>query len=191
MKVLISFAFVFFTVVSCKKDKAEFVPSTVESTTESITYTQNLGANSPNWFSATTMDGLSLPEISKDPGLHESIVFGFYNEGETYAFYSPDVFPKMYGQENWITRRSVRFRRSNISFQQFFEMVDKYQENIPVQEILNAWRNGVNEKNHMANFQEGEIWTFQTIDRKITGLMMIQSVNSFFDKIQAAIWVAK
>lgn len=191
MKKLISFAFVLFSIVSCKKDKDEFVPTTVQQTTENITYTQNLGVHSPNWFSATIMGGLSLPEISKDPELHENIVFGFYNEGESYGFYSPDIFPKLYGQENWTTRRSVRFRRSTISLQQFLDMLDKYQEEFPVQEILNAWRNGVNEKNHITHPQQGEIWTFRTTDGKITGMMLIQSVNSFFDKIQAAIWVAK
>lgn len=191
MKRLIAFAVVLFTITSCKKEKDEFVPTTVQKTTEFITYTQNLGVNSPNWFSATSMDGLSLPDISKDPGLHEGILFGFYNEGETYGFYSPDIFPKLYGQENWTTRRSVRFRRSNLSMLQFLELVNNYQEDLPVQEILNIWKNGVNEKNNITHPQEGELWTFRTTDGKITGMMMIQSVNSFFDKVQAAIWLAK
>lgn len=176
---------------SCKKDKDEFVPTTVTNANVNIGYNKNMGPNSANWFSATTMKAMSLPEISKEPGLHEGIVFGFYSEGETYGFYSTDIFPKVYGQENWSTRRTVVFRKSTISFQQMVDLYDKYQENIPVQEIMNAWKNGINEKKQITNLQEGEVWMFRTTDEKITGLLFIQSVNSFLDKIQAMIWVAK
>jgi hypothetical protein len=191
MKKILSFAIVLITLHSCKKEKAEFNPTTVENGTGILHYKEANTPNNTNWYSATAMDGLSLPAISTNKDMQASIVFGFYNKGDEYGIYSPDNFPKAYGQENWQTRLSVKFKKSNLTMEQLFELSDQHQEKLPPQMIVEQWKKGYNERNYITHPQEGEIYSFRTNDGKLTGLMLINSVNSFFTSIGFTIWIAK
>lgn len=192
MKKLLSIALVLLTLYSCKKNKDEFTPTSVQSADVNLGNQKNMGNNAKNWFTAKTMQSMSLPDISKDASLPESVIFGFYNEGDKYGIYSPDKFPKVYGQENWNTRRSVLFRRSVLTYQDISDLYEKYQENFPVEVILDAWKKGIDEKDQITHPQEGEIWVCRTSDGRYTGLIGINGVNSqLFDMVQLMVWVAK
>lgn len=181
-----------FTLYSCKKDKDNFVPSTVQSADVNLGNQKNMGNYAKNWFSAKTMESMNLPDISKDASLPESIIFGFYNEGDKYGIYSPDKFPKVYGQENWNTRRPVAFRRSILTIQDINTLYEKYQENFPVDVILDAWQKGIDEKDQITHPQEGEIWVCRTSDGRYTALIGIKGLNNqLFDMLQVMVWVAK
>ncbi|MBO9634064.1 MAG: hypothetical protein J7578_13195 [Chitinophagaceae bacterium] len=192
MKKLLSITVLLFTLYSCKKNKDEFIPTTIQSADANVGNQKVMGNHSKNWFSAQTMTAMSLPDISKDASLHESILFGFYNEGDKYGIYSPDNFPKVYGQENWTTRRSVIFRRSAYNFEQLSELFNKYDGNFPVQLILDAWKNGIDEKKQITYPQEGEIWMCRTSDGRYTALIAVNGLNNqLFDMLQLMVWVAK
>ncbi|QEC43456.1 hypothetical protein [Pseudobacter ginsenosidimutans] len=191
MKKILSFAIVLITLHSCKKEKAEYNPTTVENGSGTLYYQEANTPNNTNWYSASEMIGLSLPNISKSADIQKNIVFGFYNKGDEYGIYSPDNFPKMYGQENWQTRLSIKFRKTNLTIVQMQEWADQYQEKLPPQLIVEEWKKGYNERNYITHPQEGETYAFRSNDGKLTALMMITSVNSFFTSIGFVIWIAK
>jgi hypothetical protein len=191
MKKILSFAFVLLTFISCKKDKDEFVPTTVNNALGYLSYKEANGDNNSNWYSIKSMDGLSLPAISKDVVYQESIVFGFYNQGDEYGIYSPTTFPKVYGQENWSVRLPVTFRKTNITIEQLDQLRDQHTEGFPPQLIVDNWKKGINERDHITHPKEGETYAFRTKDGKITGLLQIHNVNSFYTSMQFEIWVAR
>lgn len=191
MKKILSFAFVLLVLSSCKKDKDGFVPTTVKSSEGYLEYKQADGENNNNWYSVKAMDGLSTQGVSNSPAYHETVVFGYYHQGDTYGLFSPDNYPKEFGQKNWSTRLPVSFRRTNITADQMQQYRDQYKDGFPVQLILDSWKKGTSENKSATNIQEGETYAFRNQDGRITGLIQIQNVNNLHDYIQFEVWVAQ
>ena len=190
MKKILSLALVLLTIISCKKDKDEFVPTTVKSSEGYLEYKQADGENNTNWYSVKSMDGSSTQAISNNPEYQESVVFAYYHQGDTYGLYSPDNYPVEMGQKNWNIRQPVSFRKTNITSDQMQQYRDQYKDGFPVQLILDNWKKGINENKSITHIQEGETYAYRTSDGKLTGLVQIQNINSFYDYIQFEVWVA-
>ncbi len=191
MNKIIFFSLLILAVSSCKKDKDEFVPTTVKNAEGLLEYIPADGKNNTNWYSIKAMDGLSIQSINNDPVWQQSIVFGYYNAGNEYGIYSPGNYPEMYGQENWQVRHKVFFKKTKISADQMQQYRDQYKDGFPVQLILDKWKTAISLNTHIANPKEGETYAFRTTDGKLTGLIQIQNLNTSYTNTQFEIWIAQ
>ncbi|WP_127124663.1 hypothetical protein [Pseudoflavitalea rhizosphaerae] len=191
MKKILSFAIVLMALSSCKKDKDGFVPTTVKSSGGYLEYKQADGENNTNWYSIKAMDGSTTKGISNNPDYDASVVFAYYHQNDTYGLYSPDNYPVELGQKNWNIRLPVSFRKTNITADQMQQYRDQYKDGFPVNLILDIWKKGINENKSITPVQEGETYAYRTPDGKITGLIQIQNINTFYDYIQFEVWVAQ
>jgi hypothetical protein len=191
MKKIFSFAIVLLALNACKKDKNEFVPTTVKNSEGYLEYIQAEGDNNNNWFSIKAMDGLSSQSLINNSEYQESIVFGYYHHGDTYGLFSPDNFPKPTEQGSWTKRLPVTFRKTTITSNQMQQYRDQYKDGFPVQLILDNWKKGTNEQKSMIPIQKDATYAFRSQDGKLTGLIQIQHVDNSFSDIQFEIWVAK
>ncbi|QEC43455.1 hypothetical protein [Pseudobacter ginsenosidimutans] len=191
MKKIISFAIVLLALSACKKDKGEFVPTTVSNAEGYLEYNQVDGDKNTNWYSIKAMDGLSSKSLIGDSEYQESIVFGYYNHADTYGLFSPDNFPKPTEQGNWTTRLPISFRKTTITSNQMQQYRDQYKDGFPVQLILDNWKKGTNEQKSITPIQKDATYAFRSQDGKLTGLIQILTINNVNTNIQFEIWIAK
>lgn len=191
MKRLIAVTLIAANLIACKKEKDEPVPGTVEYGAIGVQYMEELGINTKNWFLLEGMTAKSMPQVSMDAKLQKNILFGYYKKGPDYGLYSPEVFPVEYGQENWLQKQAVVFKKSLLSFEELGNILQKNNMTLPAKEILDAWHKGVNPKSYISHPHEGEIWLFRTTDNKITGLFLVSTLSNEQITIQAEMWIAK
>ncbi|HVK48586.1 MAG TPA: hypothetical protein VM488_12090 [Pseudobacter sp.] len=188
MKTMLSMAIVLLSLSACKKDKDAPMPTTVVRESIGVQYDKNLGNKTVNWFSADKMSGLSMPQISQDNSLHGGILFGYYLNGTEYGLYSPETFPVVYGQENWIKKQSVTFRKSAMSQA---EMQAIFQKDLTPADVINLWNKGVNPGKTITHPHEGEFYLFRTADQLITGVLAVTTISGTLETMFAEVWIAK
>jgi hypothetical protein len=191
MKRLLAVAIIIFSLVACKKEKAEPTLTKVDNTTVYLYYKEDQGFNTENWFSADEMNNLSMPQISINTVLQQGLLFGYYRKDKDYGFYSPDAFPIEYGQENWQHKPAITFRKAKITWEELSQLQDENPNGIPAQVIQDTWNNAVNPRNMITHPHEGEVYVFRTADGKTKGMLQIKGIASNLTHIITEIWVAK
>ncbi|MGN6418699.1 MAG: hypothetical protein ACTHMC_14490 [Pseudobacter sp.] len=191
MKRLIAMTLIVTSLIACKKDKAEPVPTSVEYSPIGIQYKKELGIYTQNWLSMDDLTAKMMPQISIDAALQKTILFGFYKNGPDYGLYSPEVFPVEYGQENWLHHQSVIFKKSTLTLDELGSILQKNNQKLPAGELIGAWHKGVNPKSVLTHPHEGEIWLFRTTDNKVTGLFQVSSIDAEQTTMMAEMFIAK